>query len=115
MAAYTSLVIFTIRRFTIYDLLHRNVTVLLGRQGIALGGELCQTAANAETGVARLDDIVDVAVLGSLLRIGKELVVLALLLSDAGLDILAGLLLGLGFLGVEHGGGTAGTHHGNLG
>ena len=89
--------------------------MLLSRQGVALGGELSQAAADAETGVARLDDIVDVAVLGCLIRIGEELVVLVLLLSDECFHVLTGLLLGLGILGVEHGSGSAGTHHGNLG
>ena len=53
--------------------------MLLGGQGIALGGELSQTATDAETGIARLDHVVDVAVLGGLIRIGEELVVLILL------------------------------------
>ena len=88
--------------------------MLLGGQGVALGGELGQTAADAEAGVAGLDHVVDVAVLGGLIRVGKELVVLVLLLGDEGLYVLTSLLLGLGFLGVEHGSGTAGTHHGNL-
>ena len=54
--------------------------MLLGRQSITLSSQLSQTTADAEARVARLNDIVDVAILGSLIRIGEELVVLVFLL-----------------------------------
>ena len=98
----------------LHSLLHWYVSMFLGGQGVTLGGKLSQTAADAEAGVAWFDDIVDVALLGSLIGVGEELVVLVLLLGDECLHVLAGLLLGLGFLCIEHGSGTAGTHHGNL-
>ena len=62
--------------------------MLLGGEGVALRCELSQTAADAETGITRLDDIVDVAILGSLIRVGEKLVVLVFLLSDEGFHIL---------------------------
>ena len=97
-----------------YNHLHRYVTMLLGGQRVTLGSQLGQSTTDAETGVARLNHIVNVAILGSLIRIGEQFVVLILLLGDEGLDILAGFLLGLGFLGIEHSSGTGGTHHCNL-
>ena len=54
-----------------HNLLHWDVTMLLGRQGVALGGELCQATADAESRIARLDDIVDIAVLGCLVWVGE--------------------------------------------
>ena len=95
--------------------LHWNIAVLLGWQGIALCGELCETAADAEAGVAWLDAIVDVAILCSLLRSSEEIVVLFLLLGEECLDILSGFLLCLGFLGAEHCNGTRGAHNGDFG
>ena len=44
--------------------LQGEVAVLLHRQRVLLGGKGLQGADDAEAGVARLDDIVDVAVLG---------------------------------------------------
>ena len=88
--------------------------MLLGRQTLALGSELSQTAANAETSVAWLDDVVDIAILSSLIRIGKLLGILLFLLCQECLHVLAGFLLCLGFLATEHCNGTAGTHYGNL-
>ena len=78
--------------------------MLLSGQSIALGGELGQCTADAETRVARFNHIVDVAILGCLIRIGEELVVLVFLLCDEGLYVLTGLFLGLGVLGIENGG-----------
>ena len=49
-----------------------------------------------------------------LIRICEEFAILFLLLSKEGANVLAGFLLGLGFLGAEHGNGTRGSHHGNL-
>ena len=69
---------------------------------------------HAETGVAWLDDIVDVALVGGIVRIAEELLVLGLLLLD-------NLLLGLGgvgcleFLALEYLHSTTGPHHCNLG
>ena len=88
--------------------------MLLGRQRIALGGQLSQTATDAETSITRLNNVIDVAVLGSLIGIGKQVVVLLFLLGNECLDILTGFLLGFGFLGVENGSGTGSTHYGNL-
>ena len=101
--------------FVVHKRLHWDITMFLGGQGVALGSELCQAAADAETGVARLNHIIDVAILGCLIRISEELVVLVLLLGDEGLHVLTGFLLGLCLLGIQHGSGTRGTHHGDLG
>ncbi len=98
----------------VHKRLHWNVTVFLGGQGVALGSELGQTAADAETGVARLNHIIDVAILSCLIRIGEELVVLVLLLGDEGLHVLTSFLLGLSLLGIQHSSSTRGTHHGDL-
>ena len=94
--------------------LHRDVTMLLGGQGIAFCCQLSQATADAETRVTRFDDIVDIAILGSLVGVSEELVVLDFFLGDESLHVLTGLLLGLSLLGVEHGGSTTGTHDGNL-
>ena len=83
--------------------LHWNISVLLCRQGITLGGKLSQTTTDAETGVAWLDDIVNVAILSCLIRIGEELVVLFLLLGNKCPHILTSFLLGLCLLGLEYG------------
>ena len=72
-------------------MLHRNITMLLGWQGVALSSKLSQTTTDAETSIARFDHIVDVAILGSLIWVGEELVVLVLLLCDEGLYILTSL------------------------
>ena len=53
--------------------LHRNITVFLSRQALALGSQLSQCATNAETCVARFDYIIDVTILGCLIRISEEL------------------------------------------
>ena len=97
--------------------LQRNVAMLLGRIVKLLVGQLCQGADDAEAGVAGLDDIIDVAVLGSVLRIGDQLGVLVLLLLDEGLGLvdLTLVLKSLGLLGVEDGSGACGTHDGDLG
>jgi len=42
--------------------LQRNIAVFLGGVGDFLGGELLESADNAETGVARLDNVVDISV-----------------------------------------------------
>ena len=59
--------------------------MLLGRVGKFLVLQLCQCADHAETCVARLDDIVNVTELGSLVGVGEEFGVLVLLLLDVGL------------------------------
>ena len=89
--------------------------MFLSWQRVALGSELSQTAADAETSVAWLDYIVDVAELGCLIRISEELVVLVLLLSDECLNVLASLFLCLGLLSIQYGSSTRCTHNGNLG
>ena len=88
--------------------------MLLGRQRLALCGKLGQSAADAETGVARLDHIVDIAILGCLIRSGEQVVVLFLLLGQECLYVLACFLLCLGFLGTEHCHSTRSSHNGNL-
>ena len=53
-------------------LLHWDTSVLLGREVLALGSELCESTADAETSIAWLDYVIDVAVLCSLVRISEE-------------------------------------------
>ena len=72
--------------------------MLLGRQVLTLGSELSQTAADAETGIAWLDDVIDIAILSSLIWISKLVCILLLLLCQECLHVLAGFLLSLGFL-----------------
>ena len=67
--------------------------MLLSRQSIALCSELSQSAADAETSVAWLDYIINIAILGCLVRISEEFVVLFLLLSNECLYVLASFLL----------------------
>ena len=88
--------------------------MLLSWQALALGCELSQTTADAETGVTWLDDIIDVTILSCLIWISKLVSILLLLLSQECLYILASFLLSLSFLTTENGNGTAGTHYGNL-
>ena len=57
--------------------------MLLGGQSITLSSELCQSTTDAETRVARLNHIVDVAILSSLIGVSEELVVLLFLFCDA--------------------------------
>ena len=46
--------------------------MFLGRVGQFLGLQLLQGADNAETRVARFDTIIDIAILGCIVRIGKQ-------------------------------------------
>ena len=46
--------------------------MFLGRVGQFLGLQLLQGADNAETRVARFYNIIDIAILGSIVRIGKQ-------------------------------------------
>ena len=46
--------------------------MFLGRVGQFLGLQLLQGADNAETRVARFDNIIDIAILGCIVRIGKQ-------------------------------------------
>ena len=66
--------------------------MLLGGTAVGLGLDLGQSAADAQAGVARLNDVVDVAKLCSLVGIGEEVVVLLLLLSEEGLGVLVVLV-----------------------
>ena len=59
--------------------------MLLRREALLLAGELLQGPDDPEPGVARFDDIVDVAFLSSLIRVAEEFVVFGLLF---GLDLL---------------------------
>lgn len=56
--------------------------------GESLTLKLCQCADDAEPGVARLDDIINIAVLGRIVRVGKEIGVFVLLLLDERRSIL---------------------------
>ena len=47
--------------------------MFLGRVGQFLGLQLLQGADNAETRVARFDNIIDIAILGCIVRLGKQL------------------------------------------
>ena len=51
---------FNIQHFSL--LLHRHTTMLLGWQLLTLCSKLSQATANAETSVARLDNVVDITV-----------------------------------------------------
>lgn len=50
--------------------------MFLGRVGEFLCGELLKSADHAETGVARLDDIINVAVACSIVGVAEQFVVL---------------------------------------
>ena len=89
--------------------------MLLGWQRLALGGKLGKATTDAEAGIARLDYIVDIAILRCLVRSCEQVVVRFLLLGEECLYVLSSLLLCLGFLGTEHCNGTRGSHNGNLG
>ena len=80
--------------------------MLLSGKRIALGLELSQCAADAEAGVAWLNHVVNVAVFGCLIWIGKQVVVFLLLFGDECAYVFASFLLGLGFLGLEDCGST---------
>ena len=86
--------------------------MFLGGDVLLFAGELLERTDYAEARVARFDDIVDVALLGGLVRVGEELVVFLLLLFEDGLRVLR---IGLDVLGVENVHGTVGTHHGDVG
>ena len=85
--------------------------MFLCRTHFALVLKLSKGTANAETRVARLDHVVDITILGSLVGIREEVVLLLLFLSEECLGI--GLLFR--FLGTEDGHCTTGTHHGDFG
>ena len=72
--------------------------MLLSRQALTLGGKLSQTTADAETSIAWLDDIIDVAILCSLIWISELVCVFLLLLSQECLYILASTLLADGII-----------------
>ena len=88
--------------------------MFLGGKRLLLAGQLSKSATDAEAGVTRLDDVVDVTVLCCLIRICEELAILFLLLGKEGAHVFAGFLLGLGFLRIEHSHGTATAHHGDF-
>ena len=66
--------------------------MLLSWQALTLGSELSQTTADAETGVAWLDDVIDVTILSCLIWISKLVCIFLLLLGQECLYILASLL-----------------------
>ena len=70
-----------IRDFFIFIvLLKRKIVVLLGRQSLLLVRELLKSPDHAETGVPRLDDVIDISHLCRLIRITEQIVVLVFLL-----------------------------------
>ncbi len=81
--------------------------MLFGRVSHFLGGELLQSADYAEAGVAGLDDVVDIAVLGRVVRIAEKLVVFSLSFGEH----LCGVVRFLCFLGVEHFYGACASHN----
>ena len=79
--------------------------------------QLRQGTTDAEACVARLYDVVNIAVLGCLIGIGEEILILLYLVVKE-LLCLVGLTLvleRLRLLGIQHGGCTAGSHDGYLG
>ena len=76
--------------------------MLLGRVGELLGRKHLESADYAETSVAGLDDIIDIAVRSSLVRIAEEVVVF-FLLGFLEFGSLLGTCAGLEFLGIEDG------------
>ena len=85
--------------------------MFLGRVDHFLGGKLLESADDAEAGVARLDDVVDVAVASCIVGVAEQLVVFLFLLPEH----FGGVVGSLGLFGIEHLDGTCATHHGNLG
>ena len=85
--------------------------MLACRAGLALVFKLCQSAANAEAGVTRFDNIIHVAVFGCLVGIGKEVVVFLFLLCEESL----GIFVVFGLFGAEDGYSAAGAHYGYFG
>ena len=85
--------------------------MLFGRIALLLGGEHLKGADHAEAGVARFDDVVDVAVLSSVVGVGEKVgVFLFLLFLES-----CGIFVFLGFLGIEHAYSTFGSHHCDFG
>ena len=82
--------------------------------GEALRLKRAQGTDDTETGVARLDHVVDVTELGSLVRVGELLGIFIHLLGNE-LGTLFGVLDFGNLLAIEHLDSTAGTHHGDLG
>lgn len=95
--------------------LHRNISVLLGRQGVALGGEpepdhdRCGNACYAVRSRRRYSHTwqPDTGWRRGSLYSSSFSAMNAFTSSP-------GFLLGLGLLGIQHGSSTAGTHHGDL-
>ena len=85
--------------------------MLLSRVGQFLGLQLLQGADDAETCITRFDYIVDIAILRSVVRVGKQLGIFCFLFSHEGFRI--GSFLG--FLGIEYLNCTGTTHYGNFG
>ena len=64
------------------DPLRGYVAVFLGRVDNLLGSELLKGADDAETGVARFDHIVDIAVAGCVVGVAEEFVVFVFFLAE---------------------------------
>ena len=78
--------------------LQRNVAVFLCGIRQLLGLQLLQGADDAETRVARFDDIVYIAILGCIVGVGKQLGVFGFLLCQE----LGRIFMFLGFLGIKY-------------
>ena len=89
--------------------------MLLGRQALTLCSELGQTAADAETSIARFDDIVDVTILCSLVWSSEQVVILIFLFCKECLYIFSGIFLCLCLFFAKHSHGTGCTHNCNFG
>ena len=83
------------------------IAVFLGRVGLLLGGKHLECLDHAEAGVTRLDNIVDIAVLGCLIRICEQLGIFFKLLAEESFGILGVL----GVAGIEHTNSAFCTHH----
>jgi fatty-acid desaturase len=91
--------------------LHRYATMLLSWQRLAFVSQLSQSADDAETGVAWLYDIIDIAILSSLVRVSEEFRVLSLFLSEERLNVASLFLYLLSALSLKNGNGTCCTHN----
>ena len=84
--------------------------MLLGRVSQFLCSQLLERTDDAETSVARLNYIIDVTILGSIVRIAEQVGVFLFLSGNVGFRI----FLFFSFLHIEHFGSTGSTHHSNF-
>ncbi len=81
--------------------------MFLGRISLFLCGEHVESLDHAETGVARFDDIIDIAVFRRIVGISEELTIFFLFLFDKFCRIFVSLCL----FGIKHAYRTFGTHY----